>query len=103
MLSSVGPRGSTSANDGIKQELDDKSLQLLSVQRNYESMSRLIQLRQQEIEKVSCGLMPFIHLHYLHSLSANTLLLITRMLPSFLSSTLRCCYCPAEVTAAVRV
>eukprot|EP00798_Chlamydomonas_sp_ICE-L_P022863 gene22863-30036_t len=38
--------------DELRADLEDKAMQLMSVQRNYESMSRLMQMRQQEIEKL---------------------------------------------------
>ncbi len=42
-----------SVNMEAQEELRDLSMQLSSTQRNYETMSRLVQARQQELEAVS--------------------------------------------------
>uniref|UniRef100_A0A7S0USN9 RING-type domain-containing protein n=1 Tax=Polytomella parva TaxID=51329 RepID=A0A7S0USN9_9CHLO len=40
----------------LEQELKDKTLQLMSVQRNFDSMSRMMQAKQQELEQSRLGL-----------------------------------------------
>lgn len=39
-------------DDGLREELRDCQLQLVSVQRNYDGLSRLMQSKQQEVEQV---------------------------------------------------
>ena len=51
-----GPVGGTTGGDagveGMKAELGETRMTLLSLQRNYETMSRMMQMKQQELEQV---------------------------------------------------
>lgn len=49
-----GQRGG-GAEEELRAQLEDRTLQLSSVQRNYDGISRLMQVKQQELDQVRGG------------------------------------------------